>query len=112
MLPKKYRTTFTEFQKNPRKFIRFSTFNFEILVKKSDKNTCRFVFIIPKYIDKRSCVRHKIKRLLVEIIRTKIAEINTQSDFFIKAKKGILNHKREEIESEIMIMLNKVGNKK
>jgi ribonuclease P protein component len=112
MLPKKYRTTFTDFQKNPRMFIRFSTFNLEILVKKNDKSTCRFVFIVPKYIDKRSNVRHKIKRLLVEIIRTKIPEIKTKSDFLIKAKKGILNHKREEIESEIMIILNEVGNKK
>jgi ribonuclease P protein component len=89
MLPKKYRITFVEFQNNPNKTARVFGNFFDIYSKTNNSTCCRFVFIVPKYIDKRSSHRHRIKRLMVEVVRAKVNFYNSHADYMIKVKKPV-----------------------
>jgi len=78
-------------------------------VKKNNLQDSRFGFIIGKKISKKAVVRNKIKRRLREIIRKKLASIESGFDVVIGAKEKIINKDYWEIEKEIGKLLKKAG---
>lgn len=67
----------------------------------------RFGFIISTKIDKRSVVRHRIKRLLTEAIRLNLDKIKPGYDFVFLAKKSIAGKSLEEVKKEVEERLKK-----
>jgi ribonuclease P protein component len=109
MLPKKFRITIPDFQNNKEKHSHFFGEHIDIFVKKNNKNGNCFVFTVPKYVDKRSSFRHRIKRLMVENIRSNITSIKTSYDFLVKCKKKILSNQEEVVKKEINLLLDKLA---
>lgn len=87
MLPKKFRLKFVEFYRNPNKRRRFSTPVLDLFFKVSDNVFPRFVIVVAKSLDKRSSRRHKTRRMIVEVIRKHLPEVEGGGDVLIRAKK-------------------------
>lgn len=87
MLPKKFRLTFSQFYKNPEKTIKVFSGFMDFHIKKSKTKNPGFVLIVPKFLDKRSVVRHKIKRMLAESIYSYLDKNKASFDVLIKVKK-------------------------
>jgi ribonuclease P protein component len=109
MLPKKFRITYPDFQKNEEKIFKVFGLCIDIFIKSNKSGFNRFVFIIPKYVDKRSTHRHRIRRVMVEVVRSMINNMNTQNDILVKCKKKIDTNKKEIIEKEIVSLMKKAG---
>lgn len=69
----------------------------------------RFGFIISTKIDKRSVVRHRIKRLLSEAARLNLDKIKHGHDFVFLAKKEIIGKSFREVKKEVEIRLERAG---
>lgn len=87
MLPKKFRLKFIEFYKNPNRRRKFSTVILDLFFKVSDNTFPRFVIVVAKSLDKRSSRRHKTRRMIVEVIRKHLLEIEGGGDILIRVKK-------------------------
>lgn len=90
MLPKKYRLTFKEFNQNKQHPVKFTSVYFDLLIKSSNNLNPRFVIITPKSIDKRSSLRHRTKRIILEEVKKILPKIKNNIEVMIKAKK-VLN---------------------
>lgn len=67
----------------------------------------RFGFIVSTKIDKRSVVRHRIKRLLSEAIRFNLEKIKPGYDLVFLAKKEIIGKSFEEVKKEVESRLSR-----
>lgn len=107
MLPKKYRLTFREFNQNKQHLVKFTSVYFDLLIKSSNNLNPRFVIITPKSIDKRSSLRHKIKRIIIEAIRKKLDKIGSNKEVLVKAKKLVDKKDKVLIEKEINLFIKR-----
>ena len=85
---------------------------------KTDKNCpTRVGFVVSKKVHKRAVIRNRIKRLIREnirlILKNKMDNIldNYQSLIFV-ANDGVVGKNFEEISKTILILLEKLANKK
>lgn len=101
MLPKKYRLTVEKFNQIPQKSKELGFVFLKLKVKKTDGVFPTLVFIVPKYLDKRSSARHKSKRIIEELVREKIPNIINPMSFLIKPKKIILKTDRQKVSEEL-----------
>ena len=85
---------------------------------KTDKNCpTRVGFVVSKKVHKRAVKRNKIKRLIRENIRlmlknNELAELNNYQSLIFMAKEDILEKTFEEIRNTILILMDKLANKK
>ena len=85
---------------------------------KTDKNCpTRVGFVVSKKVHKRAVKRNKIKRLMRENIRLilknkELTEINNYQSLIFMAKENILEKNFEEIRNTILILMDKIANKK
>ena len=109
MLPKKYRLTVEKFNQIPQKSkeLRFVFLNLKL--KKTNGIFPKFVFVVPKYLDKRSSARHKSKRIIEELVREKIPNIKNPMSFLVKPKKIILKTDRKKVSEELDLLLEKAN---
>ncbi len=89
MLPPKYRLTFREFLQNKQRSKKLTLPYFDLFIKPARTQNSRFLVITPKSIDKRSVVRHRIKRIITEAIKKILPKIKNNTEVMIKAKKAI-----------------------
>ena len=86
--------------------------------EKTDKNCpTRVGFVVSKKIHKRAVKRNKIKRLLRENIRLmlknkELANIEDYQSLIFIAKQSILDKDFKEIRNAILILMDKLANKK
>jgi ribonuclease P protein component len=73
-----------------------------VKILKTDVSGCRFGFIVPNTVDKRSTVRNRIKRQMREIVRLKMNELRPGNDVLIIAKPGVKNKSYQEIKLEML----------
>lgn len=109
MLPKKYRLTVSRFNQIPQKSIEFGHISFTIKVKKNSATTSRFAFIVPKFLDKRSTVRHLTKRIAEELIREKIKNIKNPMNILIKFKKIITKNDCPQLKEDLDFIFLKIN---
>lgn len=100
MLPKKNRLTYLDFRQNPSREVKIN-YNYLLFFSKSGFTCPRFTINIPKRIEKLSSRRHFIKRIIVEIIRKKLALITKKMDVLIKVKKTVGKTNIVYLEKEI-----------
>lgn len=101
MLPKKNRIGYFDFYLNPQKSFNFQTSYFHFRLKKSKNNDPKFVIVVPKSVDKRSTVRHKLKRIVVEMIRLRLKYLDNKNiNVLIKVKKDFNKTDKKEISNE------------
>ena len=109
MLPKKYRLTVPQFQSNTKRSTALSTPFFTLVMKPGDGTNPRFVFMVPKSLDKRSTRRHRSKRILEgALLKTKTSLIGRQ-DVLIKLKHIVAQDKRKEVIHMLFDCLKKAG---
>lgn len=103
MLPKQYRLPLRkellkikkEGKLHPGKF-------FSLLVNnKGNENFSRFGFIISKKVHKKASKRNRVRRLLIESIRSCLPKIKPGFDYVFLAKKLIVDRKLLEIKKEV-----------
>lgn len=109
MLPKKFRLTVEKFNQIPQKSIELGFIFLKLKVKNTKDAIPRFVFVVPKYLDKRSSARHKSKRIVEELVREKIPNIKNPMSFLIKPKKIILKSDRQKVSEELDLLLGKAN---
>ena len=109
MLPKKFRTTLTEFHNNKNTVIKLISYHLIFFIKKNNSKYPRFVVSVVKALDKRSVYRHQTKRVIIESLRKYLAVISKQADVLIKARKIIKKMQKLEIEREVADILGKAG---
>lgn len=108
MLPKQNRLSVQEFYKNPQVGKRYHYPLFQIHIKPSGKKIPRFVILVPKRLDKRSSVRHRVKRFITESLRQKLPDIVVSADVVVKVQKLITSDQRESVAGEIVGILQKI----
>ncbi|PIP32737.1 hypothetical protein COV53_04880 [Candidatus Gottesmanbacteria bacterium CG11_big_fil_rev_8_21_14_0_20_37_11] len=101
MLPKKFRLTYWQFYRNPHKKEKLLLLQSDVFIKKSEVHAPRFVIIVPKIIDKRSAIRHKIKRIIVEAIRKNLTNNLKFVDLLIKIKVNLKDKHKYLYDEEI-----------
>lgn len=109
MLPKKFRITVEQFNQIPQKSKEHGYIFLNIKVKNTDNNFPRFVFVVPKYLDKKSSARHLTKRIIEESVREKIPNIKNPMSFLIKPKKIISKTDRQKTGEELDSLLAKIN---
>lgn len=72
-----------------------------IVASRKDNHPSRFAFIISKKIHKRATKRNRIRRLLVESIRSLLPEIKSSQDCVFLVKKSILDKELSVIQKEV-----------
>lgn len=105
MLPKKNRLTVSQFNQIPQKSAVNGHLFLNIKVKNNPAGNSRFVFVVPKSLDKRSSVRHLAKRITEELVREKIKKMKTSKCFLIKLKKIITKKDRFKLGEELDCIL-------
>lgn len=109
MLPKKFRLTVERFNQIPQKSKELGIIFLKLKVKNTDDYFPRFVFVVPKYLDKRASTRHLTKRIVEELVREKIQNIKNPMNFLIKPKKIILKTDRQKVGEELDSLLKKIN---
>lgn len=109
MLPKKFRLTVERFNQIPQKSKELGYIFLKLKVKKTENTFPRFVFVVPKYLDKRSSTRHLTKRIIEELVRKKIPGIKNPMDCLIKPQKIIFKKDRLKVKEELDYLFEKIN---
>lgn len=83
--------------------IESALFRISIRLVKSDAG--RFMFIVPKYVDKRAVVRNTIKRRAREWVRKHPDLLSRNIEVVVIPKKDIINATRKEFYKELERLL-------
>ena len=105
MLSKKNRLTYLQFQRNPHDAHNHFTSALTIAVKTAITNQPRFVVVVPKKLEKRSTLRHKTKRIIVESIRKQIPKMRENLDVLVKPKKILTAKTPHNVSNELKKIL-------
>lgn len=110
MLPKANRITHQEFFRNSHKAIRYFSPHFEISVKPAPalNDKPRFGIAVPKYVDKRSTVRHRLKRIVTETLRKGLQDTKSGNEVMVKIKRSFLDREEEGLR-ELKMLLGAKG---
>ncbi len=107
MLPKKFRLTVSGFNRIPQKSKDFYSSHLNIKVKEIKENIYpRFVFVVPKHLDKRSSYRHLVKRTAEEIIRIYLTNIKNTANILVRVQKKIKKEDFTFLDKEILYLLS------
>lgn len=109
MLPKFYRLTYNNFRENSQKCYVYHSVFFQFFLKISNYTNSRFVIIVPKSIDKQSSARHRMKRVIIEIIRSRLNNIRKNLDILIKVKRKFNNNEEKMICDNISFLIDKIN---
>ncbi len=102
MLAKTYRLSKNkDFEKVFSKGKSFKAKYIFLKILKNNLSFSRFGFIISKKVSKKSVERHKIKRRMSDVVRSKIKEIKEGWDIVIMANPQIKEKSYQEIEAAI-----------
>ena len=85
----------------------FSTPFFTVRIGKNNERISRFAFIVNKAVDKRAVIRNKTKRRLRGFVEKEYNNIEPGYDFLFKAKKGLLEIKKEDLYETIVEIFKK-----
>lgn len=115
MLPSQFRLSLVTFRHNPDRPIHYNSPFFIVSVKKSQTPTPRFVIFVPKALDRRSVVRHKTKRIMVELLRLAIPQFQSfcliqkqGREVSIRMKKLITRENKLIVQKELTHILDKL----
>ena len=88
--------------------LRFHSPLFHVSVRaepRSDSGTSRFVFVVPRSVDKRAVVRNRLRRRAREYIRRRMAVLPGASDIAITIKKEAAVVNRRDFYVELQNLL-------
>jgi ribonuclease P protein component len=111
MLPKNYRFPLaTEFEEIKKEGKLTNYMFLGVLAKKhQDQLFSRFGFVVSLKIDKRSVVRHRLKRLLAEAVRHNLRRIKPGFDVVFLTKKNLIGKDLGQVEGAVREALGKAG---
>lgn len=107
MLPKKFRLTVSEFNLIPQKSTSVNAAALGIKIKKPRNRYPRFAVIVPKSLDKRSTMRHKTQRIIMQAIEKKLKNMQTTASILLLAKKILRKKDLTQIERELENLFQK-----
>lgn len=107
MLPKAYRITVPEFYRKKVPFKKISSAHLAITTKPSSHPNARFVFTIPKSVDKRSSYRNQIRRQIEEEVRREYMRSLESVDVSIRVYKKPEDTSYEWMKKELQFLLKK-----
>ncbi len=81
--------------------------SFGLLVSFGSKSESQAAFIVSKKIDKRSVVRHQVKRKLADAISPFLPRLGKNVELVFLAKQKIIEAPPEQIKSELETVLNR-----
>lgn len=111
MLPKKLRIKVLDFNKNPQKFTKINSSNFNLFIKNARGTGPKFVLSVPKSVDKRSTRRNKVKRIIEQVILSLDKDTNAKKEILIRAKNLISDVIRKSAEAELRQLLQNEFNR-
>jgi ribonuclease P protein component len=109
MLPKKFRLTVPQFYRSSKSAGRFISASFTLFTKSADQQNCRFTFLVPKSLDKRSTKRNYTKRILADIVLQNKTALIKSTDVLVKLKCIIDEKNKDRIMKEFANSLKKCG---
>lgn len=90
---------------------RFHSSLFHISVRTrspSDEAASRFVFVVPRSVDKRAVARNRLRRRAREYVRRRIEILPRASDIAITIRKGAAVVSRKEFYAELRDILARI----
>jgi len=84
--------------------------SFGVLTReRGDQSFSRFGFVVSTRVDKRAVVRHRLKRLLAEVVRLNLAKIKPGIDSVFLVKKTMIGLEFKQVEGEVLQTLGQNG---
>lgn len=109
MLAKQFRIKAPDFFRTKTRYQSSRSIHLLVMGRINQKPSSRFVFVVPKSVDKRSTVRHTLRRFLEEEIRQKYMQTSPSHDFYIKIQKLFSSSDFTTVKEELGIAIKKIS---
>ena len=107
MLPFKNRLSLSGFKTNSLGGKRVENEQFRLIAKR-EKGIFKTATVVSKKVAARAVDRNRIRRLITEVIREHIGGIKFQGFLTVIAKQNIAKFKKNQIESKILKLIDKL----
>lgn len=112
MLPKQHRLKLNEekYDRLRKRGKSFDTATLQIVVRKTEQNQpAKFVFLVPKKLDKRSTKRNRTRRLLSTAVHKLLLQVKDGHEVMVVGRKIFKDEKLQEVLPDVEKALQKAG---